>query len=549
MLRSLLLNSVIALAALLGACGGGGGGGAGSGTVDLFLSDSFADDYAQVWLTLHRVEFRDASGTFRTVFESAEGVLFDARRLGDDSGSRFSFLGTVAVPNGTYDRVRVTLADEAVLVPSGSTTGQTKSLDDSLPRDGLGRPMAEYPLVPALVVSGPSGTQVIDFDLVAFSIDGNDDLVPSLRRGDDFGIEDSGRHEVEDYKGTVTALGASGFTLRPAAGRDIAVTFEASTPVFRGSDGQAASLANGLLVEVEGIFSVLDGALLALSIRIEDASGPDEAEAHGTIGDADLVANTLVLSDIFLVSGFTPQGTTVNVTWTDATTFRRSGDVVDETWLNTFPFAEAEGAYDADTNTIAATRVTLEDGGGQGPGEPEARGRHVGVDLAANTLTLTDLTVASGFTPQGGAVHVAWSAATVFRRSGDIVDETWLASFAFSEVKGSYDAATNTIAATRITIEDDQGGPAGGNEAEAAGTVGSLDLSQDRMTLSSLTAASGFTPQGGSLTVVWNDQTTFRFKGDTVDESLLAAYPRAEVRGTYDAGTNTITADRISPED
>lgn len=538
---------ILALA-VLGACGGGGGGSGAQGAVDLFLSDAFTDDYDQVWLTLHRVEFRDDAGTFRTVLDSPEGILFDARRLSDLSGPRFSFLGTVSVPNGTYDLVRITLKDEVVLVASGSTTGLTTGLDDSLPRDGLARPMVEYPLVPVLVVNGASGTEVLDFDLLNFALDGNDDVIPSLRRGDDTGIEDSDRQELEDFKGTVLGLLATSFTLRPSVGEDLSVTFGPSTPVFRGSDGQGATLANGQTVEVEGIFSVLDQTLEAVSIKIEDGA-EDEAEAHGTLGEVDLVANTLVLSDIFLVQGFTPQGTTVAVTWTDATVFRRSGDVVDEGWLMTFPFAEAEGVYDADTNTLAASRITLEDDGGQGLGEPEARGQHVGVDLAANTMTLTNLTVVTGFTPQGGAVNVTWNAQTVFRRSGDIVDETWLGSFSFSEVKGTYNAGTNTLAATRITIEDDGDVPPAENEAEATGTVGALNLAGNSMTLSGLTATAGFVPQGGSVIVIWNAQTEFVFKGDPVDESALSSHPRAEARGTYDSGTNTLTADRISPKD
>lgn len=547
MIHRLLFILALALASLVGACGGGGGGTA-PGTVDLFLSDAFTDDYDQVWLTVHRVEFRDDTGVFRTVLDSPEGILFDARRLSDASGPRFSFLGTVSVPNGTYDLVRLTLKDEVVLVPSGSTTGETTGLDDSLPRDGLGRPMVEYPLVPALVVNGASGTEVVDFDLINFTLDANDDVIPSLRRGDDTGIEDSDRQELEDFKGTVLGLTATGFTLRPDVGEDLDVSFAPSTPIFRGSDGQSATLANGQTVEVEGVFSVLDQTLEASSIKIEDGA-EDEAEAHGALGDVDLVANTLMLSDIFLVQGFTPQGTTVAVTWTDSTVFRRSGDVVDEGWLTSFPFAEAEGVYDAGTNTIAASRITLEDDGGQGLGEPEARGQHVSVNLAANTMTLTNLTVVTGFTPQGGVVNVTWNAQTVFRRSGDIVDETWLDSFVLSEVKGSYNAGTNTLAATTITIEDAEDTPPAADEAEAAGTVGALDLGANSMNLSGLTATAGFVPQGGNVIVVWNDQTEFVFKGDAVDESALSAHPRAEARGTYSSATNTLTADRISPKD
>ena len=551
MFRS-VFGPILALAVSLAACGGGGDGGgvAGSGDVDLFLSDTFADDFDQVWLTLHKAEFHDSvADVFRTVFESADGVLFDARRLGDASGPRFSFLGTATVPNGSYDRVRITLKDEAVLVPAGSTTGETKGLDDSLPRDGSGRPAVEYALAPPLNVAGPSGSLVVDFDLVGFSVDGNDDVVPSLRQGDDIGIESPERHEVEDYKGVVTNLAGNAFTLSPAMGPGISVSFDPATPVVSDSDGQSATLANDQVVEVTGVFPPLDRTLQALSIKLEDAAGPDEPEVHGTPTDLDLVANTLTLADIFMVEGFTPQGSTVAVVWSDSTMFRRSGDIVDETWLNTSPFAEVKGTYEAATNTVSASRITLEDGDGRGLGEPQARGEHISIDLIGDMMMLTNLTDVVGFTPQGGSVNVRWTGATVFRRSGDLVDETWLNSFAFSEVKGSHDPATNTLLATRITLEDDQETPPAEDEAEAAGTVGALDLAGDTMTLSSLSAVTGFTPQGDSLTVVWDAQTLFRFKGDTVEESFLATHPRAEARGTYDSISNTLTADRISIKD
>ncbi|MFQ5845383.1 MAG: DUF5666 domain-containing protein [Planctomycetota bacterium] len=553
MLRTCSLGLVLTLFVLLAGCGGGGGGAGGSGTgsLDVFLSDAFTDDFEQVWLTLFELELRDsATQQFRTVYDDTGGVLFDARRLSDGAGTRFSFLGSVSVANGTYDRVRLTLKDEAVLVPAGSTVGQAKNLDNSLPRDALGRPLVEYGLVPPLDVSGPSGTLVIDFDLVSFFLDGNDDLIPTVRQGSAAGIDDSSRHEVEDYRGIVSGLTATSFTLRPATGATISVSLDPTTPVFSDSTGQNATLANGQLAEVRGVFSSLDRSLDAVSIKVEDSpTGSGEAEVRGTHGGVDLIANVLTLADIFMAQNFTPQGSTVDVVWSDTTVFRRSGDVVGESWLNSFPFSEVKGTYDAATNTITASRITLEDDDGRGPGEPEADGSHIGVDLTANTMTLTSLTRVQGFTPTGAAVAVTWTVTTVFRRGGDIVDETWLNDFPLSQVKGTYDAATNTLTATRITLEDEIAPPLGQNEAEAAGSVGALDLAGNTLTLSSLSAVAGFTPPGATVNVAWDAQTVFRFKGNVVDESFLTSHPRAEVRGTYDAATNTITADRISPKE
>ncbi len=450
----LFLGWVSLLGGVLFGCSGGSGGG--GGILSFFLSDSFRDDYRQVWMTLYKIELRDANtGEYRTAFESAGGVLFDARRLSDGSGARFQFLGNGSVASGTYNGVRVALKDEVVLVPAGSTVADPpRTFSPSIPRDALGRALLSYDL-PAPVTLPGETFAVIDFDLASFSLDGNGNVVAVLRAGSSNGIDDRSRHEIEDYEGIVSGLSGSRFRLSAVNGVSFLVEFDSNTVIFRESGAGSASLSNGLRVEVTGFFLPTVGVLRALQIKIEDGNSSQLAEAKGEISDVDLNANRMVLNNIREVENFRPQGSTLNVVWTESTVFRRSGDIVNESWLNLFPVAEVKGSYDAATNTLTAVRITLEDEFGPGAGEAEARGRIQDPDLVLNRMVLTNLRDVQGFTPPGDSIIVTWTEGTVFRRRGNLVTENELLNFPFAQVKGRYNASTNTLQAVRITLEDD----------------------------------------------------------------------------------------------
>ncbi|MEM4409552.1 MAG: DUF5666 domain-containing protein [Candidatus Caldarchaeum sp.] len=438
---------------LFGCSGGSGGGG---GVLSFFLSDSFRDDYRQVWMTLFKVELRDANtGEYRTAFESAEGILFDARRLSDGSGPRFQFLGNGSLTSGAYNGVRVSLKDEVILVPAGSNVADPpRTFSPNIPRDALGRAMLAYDLPAPVSIPGETFV-VVDFDLASFSLDGNGNVVAVLRAGSSNGIDDRGRHEIEDYEGLISGLNANRFRLSAFNGVSFMVEFDSSTVIFRESGGSSATLSNGLRVEVTGFFLPGMGVLRALQIKIEDGNSSQQAEAKGEISDVDLSANRMILNNIREVENFLPQGSTLNVVWTGSTVFRRSGEIVNESWLLNFPIAEVKGSYDAATNTLTATRITLEDEFGPGAGEAEARGRIQDPDVVLNRMILTNLRDVEGFTPLGDSVIVTWTdGGTIFRRRGDLVTENELLNFPFAQVKGRYDAGTNTIQAIRITLED-----------------------------------------------------------------------------------------------
>lgn len=447
------------LAGALGTACGGGGGGNGSATsgVGIFLTDTFRDDYDNVWLTLHKVEYRNQStGQYATAWESTSGITVDAKRLRDGSGERYAFLALTALPNGTYDQVRLTLGEQTTLVPAGSQSGTAYPFSSSLPRDIQNRPMATFSLTPPLTV--PSTTFVLDIDLANWTL-ASGEVTPSFRRGSGNGLDDSGRHEALEYKGVVSNLTSTRFTLRPDAGASFTVAYTGDTPIYRRSNGAPTTLSNGARVEVRGNFLPGNNFLTASIIKVEDGNGTGEAEARGTHTNVNLGTNTLVLTNLTEVEGFMPQGATVNVVWSDSTIFRRSGVQVTEDALLQWQFSEAKGTYNPATNTITATRITLEDdagggGGGGGTGEAEATGTITNVDLNQNRMTLTNIFDIEGFQPQGTTVNVTWTEETLFLRSGDPVSEQALLQWPRAEAKGVYDPGTNTIRASRIKLED-----------------------------------------------------------------------------------------------
>lgn len=442
-MKTVLWLIAIVAGIIVGACGGGGLSSGGGGNLNLFLTDSFREDYDHVWLTVKKVELRDSTtGQYTTAYDNAGGKLIDAKRLRDASGPRFAFLANGNAAQATYDGVRVTLGNDVVLVATGGTSGQQLTLSN---------PVIAFVLNGPLNVPGASPL-VLDFDLANFSRNGST-VTAAMKQGDDTGLNISGRHENEDYHGTISNLSPTSFRLTSSEGGGaFTVNYDNNTVITRGGNGAPATLANGQRIEVRGMF--VQGALAATAIKVEDnAGGFGEAEAKGRHENVSLSANTLTLTNLTEIEGFIPQGTSVNVTWTSNTVFRRSGVVVSENELNSFQFSEARGTYNATTNTISATRITLEDEAG-GQGEAEAKGTITNVNIASKTFTLANIYQVRGFTQQGTSVNIRWTTETVFRRGGNTLNENALNNFTRAEVKGMYTAGTNTITVSRVSFED-----------------------------------------------------------------------------------------------
>lgn len=102
---SLLLTGMALVALTLGSCGGSGSGSPTAGAVGIVLSDGPSEEFSAIELTIRRIELLgDSERT--TIFEGDKTV--DLLQLADH-GELFSL--DEEVPPGTYDKIRLTLAD------------------------------------------------------------------------------------------------------------------------------------------------------------------------------------------------------------------------------------------------------------------------------------------------------------------------------------------------------------------------------------------------------------------------------------------------------
>jgi Domain of unknown function (DUF4382) len=126
-LRPVLLGLATAAAMALGACGGGGGGGTSgtnpvsnpgpaptTGTVGIMLTDGPADNFCQILATVERIDLLGTSGP-TNVFMGPETVnVLDMRNYSD------VFSIATDVPVGSYEKIRLTLSDLALVECNGA---------------------------------------------------------------------------------------------------------------------------------------------------------------------------------------------------------------------------------------------------------------------------------------------------------------------------------------------------------------------------------------------------------------------------------------------
>lgn len=366
---------LVAAAILFISCGGGGStgasGDAGSTAATartsqavVYLTDNFRDDYAHVWATVYHVDLIPQSGDSVTLFDSAAGLQIDLRTLRDSTGARFSFLGGTTVPQGAYTGVRVTIGATMQLFKTGATTGETLSVDSTVPTDSNGHPVLTFNFaIPKVLTDGPNPL-VIDFDLAKFIIRGSK-ILPALQEGDGANCSDPNRHNPDDYQGTVSSLAGTTpdltFTLERGNGQTIQVVTNASTAV----NGDA-TLANGSRVIVTGTVDSTTGNLVADRLDVlPAAANPPPAELSGAASNLDATAGTFTVT-LVRAHGFTPTQTTVQVATSSATTFvGDSGTTLSQvdffTALQTTSGVMVEGSYDAAANTLAALKAKIID--------------------------------------------------------------------------------------------------------------------------------------------------------------------------------------------
>lgn len=467
---TVLWFALVSATMMLVACGGGGSDTTGgTRSVRTFVSDTFADDYQNVFGTLYRVELLTAASTSATIYDSAAGSTYDFKQLGDTSGSRFAFLANAVVANETYTQVRIVVGATMQIVPTGGTNANTVNVVGDGPAAGGKVTITRTLATP--VTFGVTDDFVLDFDLANFAIAGSN-VTPSIRRNSGSGLDDTARHESDDIKGTVSGLTGTvpnqQFTLT-RLNDSVTVFMDANTTVFNSNGASNPAVANGQVVEVYGLFNTARGGIVATRVKIEDGNGNGEdndeakgatSEVNGTLGTFRITYGTFF--------GFDPQGSFVKIETTANTVYRANsgaiiskGDffaAIDETGL-----AEAEGTFNPTTNTLLATKVKVEDegtgggGGGGGAGEKEAKGDFIEGNVTAGTLLISVFEY-EGWSFPGGNLLIRTSGSTEYKdgNNNNVTKAAFFALLSTStdvKVHGALDGAT-TINARELRILD-----------------------------------------------------------------------------------------------
>jgi len=449
-------------------CGGGGGGTTGGGgtssaKVGVFFTDNLSAGYDHVWVTAYKVELYNGASSV-TVLDNPSGEAIDLRALGTPAGGQFLFLGPGSVPAGTYTKVEITLGRNVNLFTTGATTATVATFPPAM-NSGANSKL-ELPLAPPMTVTGSGQNLIIDFDLPNWTLAGGI-VTPALLRHNGTGLDDLNRHEDEDYKGTLSGLSGTApnqtFTMT-RFGSQIQVICTSATTIFAHNGAAGAALANGQIVEVRGVFDVLAQALRAASVKIEDGEddGAGSPKVEGLASAVDAGAGTFKLSTAS-VRGFVPSQSAVNIMTSPTTVFmNNAGTAITKTAFFEAlglagAMAEAEGFYDAASNTIAAHKVKLEDE--DEANEAETRGI-VNAKNADSGFVVIDAagSETTGFTlPEGGAVKLQSNATTTYRSAAGatITKAQFFEQVAVGmTVKGNGTYSTGVLNCRKMEIRD-----------------------------------------------------------------------------------------------
>ncbi len=221
-------------------------------------------------------------------------------------------------------------------------------------------------------------------------------------------------------------------------------------------------------------------------------------------------------------------------------------------------FVEVNGTFDTVTGVLKATKIKIEDksAGGQtnGRGIPEVKGLVTSPSTATRSFTIA-ITESDDFVPTQSTVNVVVTDTTVFRaHRGVLLTEAeyfaTLGAASIAEVKGTYNAATNTLTATLVKSESESEGDDDSNEAEAKGKAIIIDATAGTFTLSPISEFEGFVPGAASVNVIVAAGAQFEDgRGDDTNRATffagLASANRVTVKGSYAAGVFTAVELRL----
>ncbi len=546
-------------------CGGGGGGSASvlpgdrTAEVAVFATDSFRDDYDQVWVTIHKVELLNSAGQAETAFVDDAGRVLDLRTLRDAAGERFELLADGRVRPGTYSSVRVTIGESINAVPRGASAAQSIPISTDVPRDSSGRPTIQFPLQSPRNLSGPGGSIIVDFDLANFVLAGGK-IRPALREAISQILPNADRHERNHFNGVVTNLSATAtgttFLLQLANGLLLPVAASTETVIYHASGAPNVELANGQHVKVEGAFDLGSRHFRADEIKVEAFSGGDHHDGRAFVIGVplrwDSTAGTFVVR-IIRVEGFVPRTRELLVRTTESTVFHdRSGLVISRVaffeGLAHADIVKAAGIYDRESNTFTAKHARLGHGGHE-PRHVRAVGKPIEIQAGERRFHLNPVYEYEGFRPGEHGVRVVTTNTTRFMlRNGEVITpERFFELLPFAArvlVEGTYNREANTITAAVARIVESHEPP---RNVSAAGPP--VEVSPDRRAfdIRPVDDHSGFDPPDRGVHVITTNATVFRGRdGQVITVSaffeLLRTASRVRVEGAYNRETNTITA-------
>lgn len=461
-----ILASLLALSLLAG-CGGGGGNGSGggSGSTSMFITDDLNTNYDHVWVTIKQVTLGKVGGGSTTVFNNSAGVTVDLKTLRDNQGRRFKFIGLDDGLSGQYNSVSVVLDDDLILYPSGATTGQNRVFAGS-----SGGSVTLSASFAATTFGSGNDDLIIDFNLSNWTDNGTEVTGSIAFVASDPGLDDEDRHERENYPGFVSSLNGvvpnQTFTLTQG-GMHFTVQCSADTEIDRSGGNGNPVLANGQHVVVRGIFDVTQDKLIAARVKITGNSEPGEHdEALGVASNINSGAGTFDL-DVTEADDFLPEANPIHIVTNGSTKYRNGpGTFVTQAEffaaLTNDTTVEAEGSYDAGSNTLTATKLKIEHHGGDDGDEDNAEvtGATGSVNFGASTFTVVATDFSGLNVAPGTVINVQTNGDTTFRGlSGD----TTITAQAFydalvaipgrlAEVEGHWDGSV--LVATKVKLED-----------------------------------------------------------------------------------------------
>lgn len=555
----LLAVAFAALSALvLAGCGGGGGGAASAAAASLFLTDDLNAGYDGVWVSVKKVEAIGTSGP-TVVYENAAGRQVNVRALSKNGESRFMFLGEHGLPNGTYTGVKITLAKEVVLFPTGSPTGLNREFAEL---DGSGDKLLDVTFSAPIDVSNGENHIVLDFKLSDWWDDGSLVQGAKVVEGSKNGLDDPDRHDHDEYQGVVTGLSGDApnlsFTLNGEHGWHMDVRTDANTAFFNGDGTANPKLANGDRVKVDGVFSPDLGAVLATAVKIKKDEEDEPQHVVGSSFDWNGDTGTFFVK-IREAEGFMPGSDSVKVHVDPLTTrfTSRHGQVLTKSEffviLAQHPGIEvgAEGSYSGGEDAVfEAKSVRVKDEDGHEQAEAFGQVASSNADAGSWVLTLKEWEGFQGST--GQQVPVATNADTQFFNADGAAMEK--AAFfqaltvgAKVAVKGEFDGST--LMALKARLKD-----AGAQEAEARGTVVHVDLENGRLEFA-LAEWSGFEGfSGKNVNAMALEGTAFKnASGESIGRAdlfeLVKVGSTIEVKGLYQSSNNRLNCARMKLDD